>query len=210
MCVSLQFFDLDLLWPAKRVLSVELRLASDSKIIVRPEKWAKDIYTLSVVDMHLELSYINLEPLIRGNWYESIDNGGLLRAFRYGRSAQFSLPKGTKTHFLNNCLSFANLPSFVSMVLIPEAKYNGNYSSPYVYHNSGLKTINVFCNGKQLTDNQYMTDMDLDDFDSSHCHFLYRQFVKLMCKNSFVSGNFTLHHSKKHPDQVYKCKWQQP
>ena len=77
------------------------------------------------------------------------------------------------------------------MVLIPEAKYNGNYSSPYVYHHSNVKTINVFCNGKQLTDNQFMTDMDLADFDSFHCHFLYRQFVKLLCRDGYPTVSYS-------------------
>lgn len=170
-------------------MSLEIRLQCDSKVIVKPEAWT-DTYSLSIAQIYLVLQYVNLEPLIRSNWYENIEQNGLIRSFKYQKSFQYTLAKGSTTFFLNNCLSFSSMPHHLSLVFVPEKLYNGTFKTPYVYHHENVKTINLFQSGIAHKDNAQMTDMSLEKPDSYSCWFWYNKFVRLNCKQGYPTVTY--------------------
>ena len=190
MCLfSFQFFALDTLWPCKRVMAFEIRLQCDSKVIVKPDSFT-DTYTLSIAQINLIMHYVNLEPLIRSRWYEDIERNGLVRSFKYNRTAQFTLASGQKSFFLNNCLSFSAMPHHLTLIFVREKVYNGAFKTPYVYKHENVKTIHLFQGGIAHRNNSQMSDMDLTNSDSYCGWFLYNQFCKLMCKGAYPTVTY--------------------
>ena len=161
-------------------MAFEVRLQCDSKVIVKPDKFT-DTYSLSIAKIHLIMHYVNLEPLIRSSWYDNIESNGLIRSFKYHRTSQYTLAKGQKSFFLNNCLSFSAMPHHLSLIFVREKLYNGDFKTPYVYNHQNVKTINLFQGGLAHRDNAMMTDMVLSNADSYSCWFLYNRFCRLMC-----------------------------
>ena len=177
-----RFFSLEMAYPSKRLLSVEFRMVGDNQFIIKNDS-DTNIYSVVITSMELRLQYLQLEPLIRSRFYESIQRKGIVRSFAYSRSSHFTMQKDLKHFFFSNIFSFSTFATHLVLLFQPERLYSGAFKNSFVYKSSGIKTIHVFRDGIGINQNNFMTNMKLEDCDSKDCNYLYNNFLRLCCKN---------------------------
>ena len=177
------FFNLDILYPQKRLVSIELKLNDPSKTLIKAASDTEK-YRLSVVEAHLDLSYVTLEAAIRSRYYELISQENLMRTYPLTRETHFSLKSGMKIYYLPQCTAYGQSANFLTILLTEEESHIGNYSNRYVYKPHDLKTLNLFRNGGPHWLNAHMSGMDLSRKTSKHVYHLYKEFLSMYPKTA--------------------------
>ena len=172
------FFSLKMLYPQKRLLSIELKLNDPSKTIVKAESDTTK-YRLSIVEAYLDLSYCTLESSLRAKYYELISQEKLVRSFSLVRETHFALKSGQTLFYLANVCAYGVQPTHLTVILTEEERHLGNHAPRFVYKHQNVKSMQFFRNGSPHFLNSRLSSMDLKNITSKHVFFLYEEFLNL-------------------------------
>ena len=180
------FFEIDAIYPQKRVIQVDLVLSPSSKtLIIGPD--AQKNVKLRVRKIELRLQYVELEPTIRTEWYGSIERNKLTRVFPTYRTSHRTIRAGQEQEFLPAVMSFGLLPEFVAVVFQKESIHCGNYENPFSYNSCDVKSLKLSKNGIGHFLNHESTGMKV--VEDSHKHYLwYDEFLKCFGKEASSIG----------------------
>lgn len=172
----LKFFQLKCIYPIKRVVTLDLKLHSDNKILIKPSSDTSK-YSLHVTDISLSLMMVTFENSIRVLWYQTLDKEKLIRSLEVEKEFHFTLPKTTKTHYLGNMFSFARTPKKIFFTLTPETSFLGDHGPRHIFKHHDLKHICLTKNGVNHHTSGRTSDMDLSDPMGSDALFWYSSFL---------------------------------
>ena len=172
------FFCLKMLYPQKRLLSIELKLNDSSKTIVKAES-DNTKYRISIAEAYLDLSYCTLESSLRAKYYELISQEKLMRSFPLIRETHFAIKSGQTLFYLANVCAYGVQPTHLTVLLTEEDRHLGNHAPRFVYKHQNVKSMQFFRNGSPHFLNSRLNSMDLTSITSKDVFFLYEEFLNL-------------------------------
>ena len=173
-----RFFDLDMVWPAKRLLSIEMKLNPASKILIKEDSM-KDSYDIQICKIELDLSYVTLEESIRRSWYNLLEQEKMIRVFDSVRETHFSLMANSSVYFLKNVCPFGIFPRFLTIFFQKEGVHLGKFLNSYHYSSMKISALEVYCNGSPHYLNMRMKSLDISNSTSPDVFFFYEKFLFL-------------------------------
>ena len=173
-----RFFDLDFVWPAKRLMSIELKLNPASKNLIKEDSM-KDAYDIQIVKIDLDISYVTLEESIRRSWYNLLESEKMVRVFDSVRETHFALNANSSVYFLKNVCPFGIYPRFLTIFFQTEEIHLGKFKNSYHYSSMGVSGLEVYCNGNSHYLNPRLSKLSLDDVASPDVFFFYEKFLYL-------------------------------
>lgn len=176
------FFKLNVIYPQKRVLVLELQLAPSKKTLIVGPNTTKNV-KLTVRRIALRLQYAELEPSLRTKWYDSISRNNLIRVFPTYATAHRSIKKGQEREYLPNILPFGILPEYVAIVFMKETTHVGNFQNAFCYKHNDVTSLTLRKNGVAHFLNEESKGDKIEE--QSHRHFLwYDEFLKCFGNHS--------------------------
>ena len=176
-------FALNCLYPQKRLVALELKLADPSKVLIKPAN-DNHKYRISLVECQLDLSYCTLESGIRTKYYELIEKEFLTRVFPLTKMTHFSLAKGQSLYQIPSVCAFGQSATHLTLIVTLESLHLGNYEPRFVYRPHDIKSLNVYKSGHPHFLNARMTNMDLGSVTRPDVFMFYNQFRALYPKKA--------------------------
>lgn len=177
------FFDLDVFYPLKRLLTIDLSLNKSCKNLIKDTSDTND-YEVVIKNAYLDLSWVTLESGIRSNYYDLIDKEKLVRLVSSTKESHFSLQSGSSVYFLPNITPFGLLPSFITLLLLPDTVHLGNWSNRFRYSVLDIDSIEIFIDGNPSYLNDRLRNLDLSSEMSMDVTWLYRLFLSAYGTNA--------------------------
>ena len=90
---------------------------------------------------------------------------------------EYSLPKGQRIFHFSNASNFTRCPEVVLLCFVAESRHTGSNQPRMIFKSEGLEDLSVYRNGVPSIHNEFMKGMALDDINSTHLDFFYRNLV---------------------------------
>ena len=180
------FFALELYYPQRQTLTIEMDLKSDQSIlVVKGGKASTDKYKLVIEDIYLNLKFATWEPKLRESWLNTISTIGLRRNIQVAKQVHFPIKATSTTARFASLFNFSVLPSSLSVIMLKEATHTGDFlNTPFCYKHFDLQSITLFKSGVPFYSNLETINMDLSKRNGVEHVYWYRQMLECYGKKS--------------------------
>lgn len=171
-----EFFNLDIFYPAKRLMNLEFTLNRPAKNLIKQPSDTNE-YDIVISNCYLDMSYVTLEESIRRSYYDLIEKEKLIRCISSVREGHFSLQSGSSVYFLHDISPYGVLPEFVTLLLLPDKRHFGCYDYRFLYSRLDIESIQLFIDGLPCFLNDRLRNLQLNNMLSPDVSFFYRNFL---------------------------------
>ena len=100
------------------------------------------------------------------------------------RIQEHSLAQGNRLFHFPNASSFSRCPEVILLCFVSDKRHMGNNINRMIFHSFGLESLAVTRNGLPSVNNEFTRNMDLDNIDSPHVDFFYRNLINFFRPNA--------------------------
>lgn len=141
-----------------------------------------------------DIVYI-IQAGIRNQYFDFMAENGLTRILDVQRCQEYSLMKGQRIFHFANASTFSRCPELVLMCFVTDERHSVGNMPRNIFQHFGLEDLAVHRNGQPMVSNEFTRGMKLDDINSPHVDFFYRNLVNFFRPNAEKSISRKRFHS---------------
>ena len=144
------FFLLQLIYPLRTQLVLELTLKDDKAMIIRAEGNTNN-YSLEMKQIYLRIRYCTFDSRIRERWISAMSQAKITRNIQIAKHAFYTLNTGTTTARFPGLFASSVNPVCLIAFFTSQDQQNGNYrTNKFSYKDIGLKSYSIFADGSPV------------------------------------------------------------
>lgn len=144
------FFMLQLVYPLRTQLQLELTLKDDKAMLLRPSSDSEN-YTLEMQQIYLKMRYCSFDSRIRDRWISAMSQAKITRNIQIARHAFYTLNTGTTTSRFPGLFASSVNPICLIAFFTSQEQENGNYrTNKFSYQDIGVTSYSIFADGQAI------------------------------------------------------------